>query len=60
MQEEALIELIFSIAVLVFSVVAHEVSHGYMALFLGDGTARRAGRLTELPHPFLRFLHLSY
>jgi Zn-dependent protease len=49
MQEEALIELIFSIAVLVFSVVAHEVSHGYMALFLGDGTARRAGRLTLNP-----------
>ena len=49
MQEPGVIELIFSIAVLVFSVVAHEVSHGYAALFLGDRTAQRAGRLTMNP-----------
>ena len=43
------IQLIFSLAVLVFSIVAHEVSHGYMAQYLGDSTARLAGRLTMNP-----------
>jgi Zn-dependent protease len=43
------IDIIFSIAVLIMSVVAHEVSHGYMALFLGDPTAKLAGRLTLNP-----------
>lgn len=44
-------EIIFFIAVLVFSVVLHEVAHGYMALFLGDPTAKLAGRLTLNPIP---------
>lgn len=34
---------------LVFSVVIHEISHGYVAERLGDPTARRAGRLTLNP-----------
>ncbi|MEK7542713.1 MAG: site-2 protease family protein [Patescibacteria group bacterium] len=42
-------ELIFIIVVLIFSVVIHEVSHGYMAERLGDNTARLAGRLTLNP-----------
>ena len=49
MQDVDIIQTIFSIAVLVFSVVAHEVSHGYMAQYLGDPTARLAGRLTMNP-----------
>lgn len=49
MQEVDLIHTIFAVAVLVFSVVAHEVSHGYMAQYLGDPTARFAGRLTMNP-----------
>ncbi|HPV33357.1 MAG TPA: site-2 protease family protein, partial [Candidatus Paceibacterota bacterium] len=40
---------IFSIIVLVMSVVIHEVSHGYMAYVLGDPTAKLAGRLTLNP-----------
>jgi len=40
---------IFFILVLVFSVVIHEVSHGYMAYALGDHTAKRLGRLTLNP-----------
>lgn len=40
---------IFSIIVLVFSVVVHEVSHGYMAYRFGDLTAKYAGRLTFNP-----------
>ena len=40
---------IFQIAILLFSVIIHEVSHGLMALRLGDETARNAGRLTLNP-----------
>ena len=43
------IDPIFSILVLIISVVIHEVSHGYMADFLGDPTAKLAGRLTLNP-----------
>lgn len=40
---------IFQLAVLLFSVVIHEVSHGFVAEWLGDPTARMAGRLTLNP-----------
>lgn len=43
------IDFIFTIAILIFSVVIHEVSHGYSANLLGDPTARLAGRLTLNP-----------
>lgn len=43
------IQFIFAIAVLIMSVVAHEVSHGFVAERLGDPTARLAGRLTLNP-----------
>lgn len=41
------------IAVLVLSAVMHEVAHGYAANFLGDPTARLAGRLTLNPIPHI-------
>lgn len=41
------------IAVLIFSVVIHEVSHGAMANVLGDPTAKMAGRLTLNPVPHI-------
>jgi len=44
---------IFSIIVLLFSVVIHEVSHGWAALKLGDDTAEKMGRLTLNPIPHL-------
>lgn len=54
------IDFIFSIAVLIMSVVVHEVSHGYVAYALGDPTAKYAGRLTLNPlkhlDPFGSFL----
>ena len=37
------------IAILIFSVVIHEVSHGLAAYWLGDSTAKYAGRLTLNP-----------
>lgn len=43
------IDLIFGILVLIFSVILHEVAHGYMANYLGDPTARLQGRLTLNP-----------
>ncbi len=43
------ISFIFSLIILLFSVVIHEVSHGYAALFLGDKTAEYEGRLTLNP-----------
>lgn len=42
-------EFIFPLAILLMSVVIHEVSHGYAALMLGDRTAQYAGRLTLNP-----------
>lgn len=43
------IDIIFGIVVLIVSVILHEVSHGYMANYLGDPTARLQGRLTLNP-----------
>ena len=42
-------DFIFQIAVLIMSIVIHEVSHGYAALYLGDQTAKYQGRLTLNP-----------
>ena len=43
------ITFIFSLIVLIMSVVIHEVAHGYTAELLGDPTARLQGRLTLNP-----------
>jgi len=40
---------VFYIAILIMSIVIHEVSHGFMAEYFGDDTARNAGRLTLNP-----------
>jgi Zn-dependent protease len=46
-------ELIIRILVLVFSIIIHEVAHGYVAFRLGDPTARDAKRLTLNPLPHI-------
>lgn len=43
------IVLIFQLIVLIFSVMIHEISHGFMAYRLGDRTAKESGRLTLNP-----------
>lgn len=43
------IDIIFYILILLFSIVIHEVSHGFMAEYFGDDTARNEGRLTLNP-----------
>lgn len=40
---------IFSLIVLLFSIVLHEIAHGNIAYHLGDPTAKYAGRLTLNP-----------
>lgn len=42
-------EIIFLIVILIFSVIIHEISHGSVAYYLGDPTAKDAGRLTLNP-----------
>lgn len=42
-----------AIIIFLFSIIAHEVMHGYVALRFGDTTAERAGRLTLNPIPHI-------
>jgi Zn-dependent protease len=46
-------EILLSLVILILSVIAHEVAHGYAANSLGDPTARLAGRLTLNPIPHI-------
>src|SRR3989344_1751136 len=46
-------DAILSLVVLIVSIIAHEVAHGYAANSLGDPTARLDGRLTLNPIPHI-------
>ncbi len=46
-------EPFLGLIVLIISVIAHEVAHGYAANSLGDPTARLSGRLTLNPIPHI-------
>ncbi|MBN2106085.1 MAG: site-2 protease family protein [Deltaproteobacteria bacterium] len=46
-------EMVLMIPVLLFSVIAHEVAHGYAAYWCGDATAKYSGRLTFNPVPHI-------
>ncbi|MFA7330769.1 MAG: site-2 protease family protein [Candidatus Delongbacteria bacterium] len=46
-------DLLIFLPVLIFSVIVHEVAHGWSALKLGDRTAWREGRLTLDPRPHI-------
>jgi Zn-dependent protease len=48
-----LIDQLYILPILLFSVVIHEVAHGYMAFKLGDPTAKILGRLTLNPLPHI-------
>lgn len=48
-------QIIVMIIPLLFSVTIHEVAHGYVALRMGDNTAKLAGRLTLNPIKHLDF-----
>ena len=42
-------DIIFIIFILLYSIILHEISHGYVAYQLGDPTAKYEGRLTLNP-----------
>ena len=44
-----IISQIITLVILILSIVLHEVAHGYAANWLGDPTARLAGRLSPNP-----------
>lgn len=44
-----MVVLIITLTILLFSVIIHEVAHGYVANVLGDPTAKLQGRLTLNP-----------
>lgn len=46
---------VFTLIVLLFSVIIHEISHGSAALLMGDHTAKNAGRLSLNPLKHLDF-----
>ncbi len=46
---DQVIIITFYLIVLVYSIILHEVSHGVVALWLGDKTAKYAGRLSLEP-----------
>lgn len=46
-------ETILFLVILLFSVILHEIAHGYVADKLGDPTARLMGRLTLNPIPHI-------
>ncbi len=48
-----MIEHLYIIPILLFSVIIHEIAHGWVALKLGDPTARMMGRLTLNPVPHI-------
>lgn len=45
----SLILIGFFIAILIYSIIVHEVMHGYVALWLGDSTAKYSDRLNFNP-----------
>ncbi len=44
---------IFPFLIIIYSIILHEVAHGYAAYIQGDRTAARAGRLTLNPLPHI-------
>ncbi len=46
---------IYIVPILIFSVVIHEMAHGWIALKMGDRTAKDMGRLTLNPIPHIDF-----
>lgn len=44
---------LITIVIVILSIILHEVAHGYVANWLGDPTAKYAGRLTLNPLPHI-------
>jgi len=48
-----LLQTALMVVVLLFSIIIHEIAHGYVALLNGDPTARMLGRITLNPIPHI-------
>jgi Zn-dependent protease len=48
-----MIDQLYILPILLFSVIIHEIAHGWVALRLGDPTAKMMGRLTLNPVPHI-------
>ncbi len=48
-----LLDAALMVVVLLFSIIVHEVAHGYLALLNGDPTAKLSGRITLNPIPHI-------
>ena len=48
-----MIDQLYILPILLFSVIIHEIAHGWVALKLGDPTAKTMGRLTLNPVPHI-------
>jgi Zn-dependent protease len=46
-------EIIFTFIIIIYSIILHEIAHGYAAYIQGDETAYRMGRLTLNPLPHI-------
>ena len=44
---------LFPFLIIIYSIILHEIAHGYAAYIQGDETANRAGRLTLNPLPHI-------
>lgn len=48
-----ILNAVLLVVVLLFSIIIHEIAHGYVALLNGDPTARMLGRITLNPIPHI-------
>jgi Zn-dependent protease len=48
-----MVDQLYILPILLFSVIIHEIAHGWVALKLGDPTAKTMGRLTLNPVPHI-------
>ncbi len=46
-------DTIIYIAIVIYSIILHEIAHGYVAYLCGDNTAKNANRLTLNPVPHI-------
>jgi Zn-dependent protease len=51
--ENTALDVVLFVAILIPSIILHEVAHGWVAARFGDPTARQAGRLTLNPIPHI-------
>ncbi len=48
-----LFQMVFTFIIIIYSIILHEIAHGYAAYVQGDETAYRMGRLTLNPLPHI-------